>query len=907
MNKNIGAMIEKSYRPEGLEEKWYNFWLRNDYFKAESKSRKPSYCIVIPPPNVTGSLHIGHALDITLQDIIIRWKRMSGFNTLWLPGTDHAGIATQNVVEKELSSRGVDRHDLGREKFIEKVWEWKRLYGGTIINQLKRMGASCDWSRERFTLDEGLSRAVREVFIRLYGEGLIYRGDYIINWCPRCHTALSDLEVEHEEKKGKLWYIKYRLKDGDGYITVATTRPETYLGDTAVAVNPGDKRYKNSIGRSVVLPVVNREIPVIEDEFVDSSFGTGAVKVTPAHDPNDFEIARRHNLPFILIMTGDGKMTGETGPYRGQDRFECRKNVLKDLESSGNLEKVTDHDLSIGHCYRCKTIIEPYLSKQWFVKIDAIAKEAIEAVRDGRVKIIPSGWENSYFDWMENIRDWCISRQIWWGHRIPVWYCQALKNDECIAHNGINVSSEEPGVCMHCGSSDLKQDEDVLDTWFSSALWPFSTLGWPEETDDLRSFYPTDVLITGFDILFFWVARMIMMGMKFMKREPFRHTYIHALIRDESGHKMSKSKGNVVDPLEMTEVYGTDAFRFTLTAMAAQGRDIRFSVKRVEGYRHFINKIWNAGRFILANVEDKERLKPVADITHSGMADRWILSRLSSVAKEVNDSLEEYRFNDAASILYQFVWHEFCDWYLEVIKTALKPVAERDFFVLSGKGNELRESAISTAIHVFEVILGLLHPFVPFVTEELWHYLPSKKIADSLCVRAYPTESEGFVDEIAESEMKLVMDAVLGIRSIRGELNISPSLDLKAIIKTTDEKKNILSRNVSYISRLAKTSSIEIGCNVGKPDESAVSVRPSMEIFVPLKGIFDVEAEVKRLSKEMDKYKATLSMIQKKLSNEDFIRKAPDDVVDKNKAKCNEIGDKIQTIHGTIEKLRKLG
>lgn len=614
--------IDKKFNPGEVEKKWYDYWLEKGYFKAGSGSEKPAYCIVIPPPNVTGSLHIGHALDITLQDIMIRWKRMSGFDTLWLPGTDHAGIATQNVVEKALLKDGVDRHALGREKFIEKVWEWKAQYGGTIIKQLKVMGASCDWSRERFTLDEGLSRAVREVFVRLYGEGLIYRGDYIINWCPRCHTALSDLEVEHEDTQGKLYYIKYEFAHEEGFVVVATTRPETYLGDTAVAVNPEDERYRNIIGKTVKLPVLGREIPIIADEFVDTTFGTGAVKVTPAHDPNDFEIAKRHNLPFIKIMTGDGRMTGETGPYEGQDRFECRKNVIRDLEETGRLELVKDHDLAIGHCYRCRTVVEPFLSKQWFVRIKPLAEEAVRAVKDGRVKIIPSGWENSYFNWMENIKDWCISRQIWWGHRIPVWYC-----DDC---NEVIVSIEDPTVCV-CGGV-LRQDEDVLDTWFSSALWPFSTLGWPDDTDDLKKFYPTDVLITGFDILFFWVARMVMMGLKFMGREPFRHTYIHALIRDEEGHKMSKSRGNVVDPLSMTENYGTDAVRFTLAAYAAQGRDIKFSGKRVEGYRNFINKIWNASRFIFMNIREGEKIVPLMETKTLSLADRWILSRLSSVA-----------------------------------------------------------------------------------------------------------------------------------------------------------------------------------------------------------------------------------------------------------------------------------
>ena len=889
-------MIEKSYDPKGIEEKWYNLWLQKNLFRADSQSSKPSFCIVIPPPNVTGSLHIGHALDVTLQDIIIRWKRMSGFNTLWLPGTDHAGIATQNVVEKELNAQGQSRHTLGREAFIKKVWEWKEQYGDRIKHQLKRLGASCDWSRERFTLDEGLSRAVREVFIRLYGEGLIYRGDYIINWCPRCHTALSDLEVEHEEKQGKLYYIKYKFKDDKGHVVVATTRPETLLGDTAVAVNPEDERYKDIVGKTVSLPVLNREIPVIVDKFVDASFGTGAVKVTPAHDPNDFEIAQRHNLPFVNIMTGDGTMSEQAGPYQGQDRFQCRKNILQDLEGSGLLVNTQEHTLAVGHCYRCKTVIEPYLSKQWFVKIKPLAEEAMEAVRDGRTKIIPSAWENSYFDWMANIKDWCISRQIWWGHRIPVWYCKEMLSAECKERSGTIVTTDVPRVCPYCASKKLVQDEDVLDTWFSSALWPFSTLGWPDETDDLKTFYPTDVLITGFDILFFWVARMIMMGLKFMKAQPFKYTYIHALIRDAAGQKMSKSKGNVVDPLEMTETYGTDAFRFTLTAFAAQGRDIKFSVKRVEGYRHFINKIWNAARFILMNRSEHEEIKPVRELEYLSLADRWILNRLALVASEVNKSLEEYRFNDSASLLYQFIWHEFCDWYLEMIKPALY-----------GKNENLRKAAVNTVIHVFETTLALLHPFIPFVTEELWHFFRLGTHPQSLCIRKYPTEADGIVDKEAEDKMGYIMEAVIGIRNIRGELNLSPSLELNAIIKTSDGTGNILNENISYISKLAKAGSIKIGRDIEKPEDAAVSVRQAMEIFVPLKGLFDVNAEIKRLQKEINKIEQSISIIQKKLANQDFLSKAPKMVVEENRAKYQESIERIQAIQDSIKKIKKWG
>ncbi|MBI4686931.1 MAG: valine--tRNA ligase [Nitrospirae bacterium] len=891
-------MIEKSYSPKDIEEKWYRLWLEKGYFQAESKSSKPSYCIVIPPPNVTGSLHIGHALDATLQDILIRWKRMSGFNALWLPGTDHAGIATQNVVEKDLKKEGLDRHKLGRDEFIRRVWKWKGEYGGRIISQLKRLGASCDWSRERFTLDEGLSKAVREVFVRLYEEGLIYRGDYIINWCPRCHTALSDLEVEHEEIKGKLYHIKYPFANEKGYLTVATTRPETMLGDVAVAVNPDDERYKGIVGKVLRLPLLNREIPVIADEFVDPEFGTGAVKVTPAHDPNDFEMARRHNLPFIKIMTGDAKMSDDAGPYKGQDRFKCRENVLSDLQSLELLGDAKEHTINLGHCYRCKTVVEPYLSKQWFVKTKPLAQEAIKAVKDKRINIIPEGWENSYFDWMENIKDWCISRQIWWGHRIPVWYCQDMQSEECKNHGGIIVSIETPEKCPSCGSNKITQDEDVLDTWFSSALWPFSTLGWPAETDDLKTFYPTSVLVTGFDIIFFWVARMIMMGLKFMGDAPFRDVYIHALIRDSHGQKMSKSKGNVVDPLEIIDTYGADAFRFTLTAFAAQGRDIKFSVDRVEGYRHFINKIWNATRFILMNIKDAEEVKSVKEISCLSLADRWILNRLAGVIEEVNKALDEYRFNDAASVLYQFVWHEFCDWYLEMVK----PTLARD------DDNKGRSAAISTLLHILEISLRLLHPFMPFITEKLWHDIPSQrdKEADSICVQRYPKPEDSPTDRDAERKMNIIMDAIIGIRSIRGELNLPPSLELKALINTSDGTKDILNENVIYISKLAKVKDIEIGEDITKPQDAATSVRPSMQIFVPLTGLLDMDAEIKRLEKEILKIEETASQLRKKLSNREFVSKAPKEVVEENKAKYDDFIEKIHKIQENIEKLKQL-
>jgi len=887
-------MVDKGYDPRKIEGRWYEYWLDGGYFRAEAGGKRPPYCIVIPPPNITGSLHIGHALDVTLQDILIRWKRMSGFNTLWLPGTDHAGIATQNVVERELQKEGLDRHMLGREEFIKRVWEWKERYGGEITKQLKSMGASCDWSRERFTLDQGLSRAVREVFVRLYDEGLIYKGDYIINWCPRCHTALSDLEVEHDEVDGRLYYIKYRFADGEGHITVATTRPETLLGDTAVAVNPEDERYRDAVGRTVVLPILGRRIPVIADAYVDSSFGTGAVKVTPAHDPNDFEIARRHNLPFIRIMDGEGRMTNEAGPYTGQDRFECRDRIINDLKGRGLLEKTELHRMALGHCYRCRTVVEPYLSEQWFVKVKPLADEAIKAVRDGRIRIIPSWWEKSYFDWMENIKDWCISRQIWWGHRIPVWYCEAMESEECRDKKGVIVSVETPERCPYCGSSRLKQDEDVLDTWFSSALWPFSTLGWPDETEDLKTFYPTSVLVTGFDILFFWVARMIMMGLKFMNKEPFRDVYIHALVRDEEGQKMSKSRGNVVDPLEMTRLYGTDAFRFTLAAYAAQGRDIKFSEKRVEGYRHFINKIWNVARFISMNRQEGERLTLPHSIESMTLPNRWILSRLRHVIEETNRSLEGYKFNEAADCLYQFIWHELCDWYLEMIKLELY-----------GEDEGIRRQALSTLNHVFEITLSLLHPFMPFVTEELWQGLSYGGDVSSICIRRYPLPDESPLDEKSLREMQVVMDAITGIRSIRGELNLRPSLEIRVKIKTGDQTAGVLTENLMYIRRLTRAEDIEIGWDVEIPEDSATAVRSLMEIFVPLEGL-DIRAEVERITRERGKLIEKFSLLERKLSNKEFIKKAPRKVVEENRVKYEELREKIKIIEDKLERLKGL-
>lgn len=890
------AELEKSYNPKGIETKWYEIWSKEGYFKPEINPDGESYSIVIPPPNVTGSLHMGHALNATLQDVLARWKRMCGSKVLWLPGTDHAGIATQNVVERQLASDKLTRQQIGRDKFIEKVWQWKAEYGGRIIHQLKSMGASCDWSRERFTLDEGLSKAVKEVFVRLYEEGLIYRENRLINWCPRCHTALSDLEVEHEELNGKLTYMKYPLADEKGFITVATTRPETMLGDSAVAVNPSDERYKKLIGKFVSLPLTNRKIPVIGDPIVDMTFGTGAVKVTPAHDFNDETMAKNQtpHLPFIIVIDKNGMMTSDAGAkYAGIDRYTCRKQVVNDLKELGLIEKEEIHKHAVGYCYRCKTTIEPLPTLQWYVKIKPLAEKAIDAVRKGKITITPESWNNSYFGWMENIKDWCISRQIWWGHRIPAWYCQEMKNEKCRSKGGVVVSRHTPEECPHCGSKKLSQDDDVLDTWFSSALWPFSTLGWPDKTSDLKTFYPTSVLITAFDILFFWVARMIMMGLKFMEDVPFKNVYIHAIIRDQSGQKMSKSKGNVVDPLIIIDKYGTDAFRFTLCAFAAQGRDIKFAEERVEGYRHFVNKLWNAARFIMMNVKSEEvEYKQPTDL-----ASRWILSRLSSTVDEVNKALEDCRFNDAANSAYQFVWHELCDWYIEMSKAEI--------------GDPEKEAGVLWClVHVFETTLRLLHPFMPFVTEEIWQNLPKIKGAEqkakkSIMISEFPKSLAK--DQEAETKMWHITEAITGIRNIRGELNVSPAKEVKAIIKTfEDNTESILNENIHYIKKIARASGIETGKDLKKPSDSAVCVRDKMEIYIPLKDILNIDAELDRLNKENSKIEEAIEFLNKKLTSGDFVGKAPEAVVKKEKAKHEELLVKKQRIKENIIKMKDL-
>ncbi len=883
-------VLDKSYDPHQVEDKWYRYWEEHGYFRADEDSEEKAYSIVIPPPNVTGVLHIGHALNNTLQDILVRFKRMEGYNVLWMPGTDHAGIATQNVVEKQLLEEGLDRHSLGREKFIERVWKWKEQSGGTIIGQLKKLGASCDWSRERFTMDEGLSEAVKEVFVRLYQEGLIYRSHYIINWCPRCQTALSDLEVEHHEVSGKLYHLKYPLKESDRFVVVATTRPETMLGDTAVAVNPEDERYRAVIGKKVILPVVNREIPIIADSYVDVEFGTGCLKITPAHDFNDFEIGLKHGLEQIKVIDEAGRMNENAGPYRGMDRFECREKIVEDFERDGVLLRIEDYRHVVGHCYRCKTIVEPNLSLQWFVKTKPLAKTAIEAVRERRTRIIPEVWEKTYFEWMENIRDWCISRQIWWGHRIPAWYC-----DRC---GEVIVSKETPTSCSKCGGDRLTPETDVLDTWFSSALWPFSTLGWPKETKLLKRFYPTSVLVTGFDILFFWVARMMMMGLKFMGDVPFRDVYIHGLVRDERGEKYSKTRGNVVDPLDLIDRFGADALRFTLAALTMPGSDLKLSESRTEGYRHFANKIWNASRFALMNLEKFNIGELTKEVPPDGFSlpDRWIRGRLNNVIRDVRKSLEDYKFNEASNSLYQFIWHEFCDWYLELAK-----------LYLYQEGGEKRQKLTKrTLLEVLDAVLRLLHPFMPFITEEIWQQLPQRKENESIMIAPFPKPDKGYDDESVVDEMGLIIEVISALRNIRGEMNLPPGERIMVLLRTKrEEVEKRLRENQSFIQSLALVEAFQFGRNLEKPLYSAFVVVRDVEIFVPMERS-RMEEEARRLQKEIVKIEKESAFVMKKLSNEQFLSKAPPEIVQEVKGKALEFRGQREKLEESLNKIKEM-
>lgn len=863
--------LSKEYHPTEVEEKWSNFWEQNDSFTPDLDDFGSPYSIVIPPPNVTGTLHMGHSLNITLQDILSRYKRQMGCKVLWLPGTDHAGIATENVVERDLNREGISRQKLGREKFVQRVWEWKQEYGDKILNQIKRLGASVDWSRVRFTMDEGLSRAVREVFVKLYQDGLIYQGSYMINWCPRCRTALADLEVEHLETQGVLYYIRYPLKDFQDYLVVATTRPETMLGDTAVAVHPEDERFWDKIGKLVELPVLGRQMPVIADSDIEKGFGTGCLKVTPAHDPFDFELGNRHGLDRVTVIDERGYMTSEAGrEFEGLDRFDCREKLLERLQKQGYLDRQETYLHNVGSCYRCKTVVEPIVSKQWFVATRELAARAKQAVQDGDTVIFPSNWNNLYFDWLANIRDWCISRQIWWGHRIPAWTCNNCER--------VLVSREDPDKCPDCGSSELYQDRDVLDTWFSSALWPFSTLGWPEDTRELREFYPTSVLVTAFDIIFFWVARMMMMGIYFMQEVPFRHVYIHALVRNEEGRKMSKSTGNVIDPLLMIQRYGADALRFTLTAFAAMGRDIKLSESRIEGYKHFINKIWNAARLVLRGLEDgfpQFRVQAMNSFSH-----KFILHELEKVKSRVQNALEAYHFNEAAQTMYQFVWHTYCDWYLEMVKPE----------IYSGDPEE-RRIAQSCLHKTFTEILILLHPFVPFVTQEIWSHFPGIQTRDLSKVK-FPENRPECLDECLSEQMSYFQEVVISVRNVRSELNINPATKLGLKIRSAGEKKAFLEANAQVLSQLAGVQHMEVDPKIEAPRASASAVVQGDELYVPLEGIKDFQSELNRLQKQLSKLDKEFEGLQKKLSNEEFLQKAPPDVVNKEKGKLEELQEK---------------
>lgn len=867
-----------------MEDRLYNEWMEKKYFHAVPDSSKTPYTIVIPPPNITGQLHMGHALDNTLQDILIRWKRMQGYCALWLPGTDHASIATEARIVETMAKEGLKKEDIGREKFLERAWEWKRVYGGRIVEQLKKLGSSCDWDRERFTMDEGLSKAVLEVFVRLYEKGLIYRGDRIINWCPKCCTSISDAEVEHEEQDGSFWHIRYPIKDSGGFVTVATTRPETMLGDTAVAVNPEDERYSDLIGKTVILPLMDREIPVIADSYVDKEFGTGVVKITPAHDPNDFEVGLRHDLQQIRVMDDRAVMNENAGKYAGMERYEARKRIVEDLRELGLLEKIENHSHNVGTCYRCDTVIEPILSRQWFVKMKPLAEPAIEAVRNGTIKFVPERFSKIYFNWMENIQDWCISRQLWWGHRIPAYYCQGCGE--------MTVAREQPDTCPICGSSNLEQDPDTLDTWFSSALWPFSTLGWPEKTKDLEYFYPTDVLVTGYDIIFFWVARMIFSGLEHMGKEPFSHVFIHGIVRDAQGRKMSKSLGNGIDPLEVIGKYGTDALRFALTTGNSPGNDLRFSTEKVEAGRNFANKIWNATRFVLMNFDEDADFSRV-DRSKFTTADKWILSRANTLAREVTENLDNFELGIALQKIYEFIWEEFCDWYIELVKPRL-----------FDREDPTRLEAQWVLNHVLGVAMKLLHPYMPFVTEEIYRNLINDD--DSIMISAWPVYDESMEFAGDERDMELIMDAIKAVRNIKAEMNVPPSKKNKLIFVAGDSERRILEDGKRFIERLAGASEIVIQADKsGVPDDAVTAVLAGAEIFIPLEDLVDIAKELERLEKEKANLEKELERVNSKLSNEGFISKAPAKVVEEEQAKKARYSEMYEKVLARIAILKK--
>lgn len=877
--------IPKTYDPASVEKKWYQYWEENHLFHAEPEPAKKPFTIVIPPPNITGQLHMGHALDNTLQDILIRWHRMLGDNTVWFPGYDHAGLATQIKVEEELKkNEGLTRYDLGREEFLKRVWQWKEQYSDRIINQLKCLGISCDWDRIRFTMDEGCSKAVREVFVSLYEKGLIYRGTRITNWCVHCNTALSDIEVEHKDDEGHLWYIKYPVAGKpDTFLTIATSRPETIPGDTAVAVNPKDARYGHLVGEKVVLPIMNRELPIIADDYVDTEFGTGAVKITPAHDPNDYEMGQRQHLDTIVVIDKDGKMTEDAGPYAGQERYECRKNIIKDLDAMGLLVKIEECPHSVGHCQRCGSPIEALISTQWFVKMEPLLKAATECVKDGRTQFVPERFTKNYLGWMENMHDWCISRQIWWGHRIPVWYCDAC---------GAEIASRtDLDKCPHCGSP-VRQDEDALDTWFSSALWPFSIMGWPEKNEVLQQFYPTSVLVTGYDIIFFWVARMLIMGMEFMKEIPFERVFIHGLVRDEQGRKMSKSLGNGIDPLQVIDQYGCDTLRFMLITGNTPGNDMRFYWNRVEATRNFANKIWNASRFALMNLEGYDAAAPKAPYE---LADRWILSRLQDVAGEVTGLLDKFELGEAGRAIYDFIWGEICDWYIELAKPRLY-----------GKlGDEARATAQEVLVTVLTGAMKLLHPYMPFITEEIYQALPHE--GTSIMISSWPVPDTTLINPAAETGMNAIMSAIKSIREMRAQVNANPGKKVPAILLVSDELRTVVEDNSEYIHLLANVDTLSLhSLEEAKPENAMASVNAGVEVYLPLKGLIDVELETARLTKELAGLEKELKRVSGKLQNPGFLAKAPQEVVEKEKAKAEEFAAKSKTIEERLAYLQTL-
>ncbi|MGB9679601.1 MAG: valine--tRNA ligase [Minisyncoccia bacterium] len=875
--------IAKTYNPKEFEDRIYNEWMSKGYFTPDIDYNKKPFTIVIPPPNITGQLHMGHALDNTMQDILIRWKRMQGYSALWMPGSDHASIATEvKVLESIKEETGLTKRDIGREEFLKKAWQWKDKYESRILDQLKKLGSSCDWSRTRFTMDEVCSRAVREVFVSLYEKGLIYRGDRIINWCPDCNTALSDAEVEHKEQDGFLWYIKYPIKNEDGYVVIATTRPETMLGDVAVAVNPDDERYKDIIGKTLILPIVNREIPVISDSYVDPSFGTGAVKVTPAHDPNDFEIGLRHSLPFINIMNENATINENGGKYEGLDRYEARKLIVEELKKLNLLLKTEEHNHNVGHCYRCDTVVEPMVSKQWFVKMEPLAKPALDAVKNGDTSFIPERFEKVYTNWLENIKDWCISRQLWWGHRIPAWYC-----NDC---GHITVSRENPQRCEACGSVNICQDEDVLDTWFSSALWPFSTMGWPNETEELKYFFPTDVLVTGYDIIFFWVARMIFMSLEFMKEVPFKYVLIHGLVRDEKGRKMSKSLGNGIDPLEIIDKYGADTLRFTLITGNAPGNDMRFSNEKVELSRNFANKLWNASRYVLLNLTDDDTKLYTDNLT---MADKWILTRYNDIVKEVTENLEKFELGIAAGKLYDFVWSEFCDWYIELSKP-----------VLYSDDVESKKITRSVLRYVLDNTLRLLHPFMPFITEEIWQNIPHQ--GDSIMISDWPLYNDKLNFKSDEQSMEIVMEAIRTVRNLRAEANISPAKKAKIIISVDrDDYQKIFELGENYILKLAGGNELIIEKDKSKIPQKALSAAIHGGLIVlPLEDLINIEEELNRLNTEKISILKEIERADGMLNNEKFVRKAPENVVNAEKEKLEKYKLMLKDIDERIKLLK---